>query len=343
MGYSTFHHPDTFRSSRSPATVAMTDCHPLATAVCVRPVSPYAISRVSRTRRKEKLRSVRRQSSVRCFAPNLHSQPPVPCSVNNDYSDKLNNFPSTPSEYAAYRAALKATPNTTFKPTIFSTPPIHVPFRSIPQTIPPVVNIIPTLSLNLGLGRVASSSCSSASTLSSFQPHRHNPPSLAPTATKRRRVSKSAIAEAQWWIRMYESLAWHIKQVEEQQLQPPFSQHELAFLERLEAQVRSRWYPIIERAERMARRDPPSSIAVSLEGLHSHAGSVEELGSALQPSGLYQGPTSSESSDPTTVMLGPTQLAAQAFLRRSQAGEKPMRRKRHISPGRSALRCEITV
>lgn len=284
----------------------------------------------------------------RCFSTNVtprhrHRQLstlPSPCLIDThdrDHPSKSANwFPSTPSEYEAYRANLNASSNNT---------PSSIP--RIPSTqyndavsSSPVINfVIPSLPLNLGLGRITVTPTSSSSP-SSSAPHRRQSlcPSLSTTNKSRRRVSKSDISEANWWIKMYESLVWHMQDCGEP------SSHELAFLERLENKVQCRWYPIAEKAREQSQcfRDDERlgrSRSLSRDGCSFAAASA----SVSQSAGREQGPAPQAPHHYHQPMLDPAQLAAQAILRRSQASQKPLRRKRFASPGCSALRREIAL
>lgn len=197
-----------------------------------------------------------------------------------------------------------------------NTPSTQAPCTIPKQPMPQAFSYIPPLSLSLGLCRIPSSP---------------PPPSVIATpnsvsssrSTKRRSVSKSDVAEARWRIKMYESLDWHSKQFRCQT-----TYHDRVFLDRLETQVRCRWYPIVGRSQ-------PQTTSES-QVLHEEHTTIAPLTSADVPVG-----ESNICSPPR--MLDPTQLAAQVILRRSHASGKPLRRRRHTSPGHSALRREVPL
>lgn len=309
--------------------------------------------------------------------PVLSTLPP-PCSIDtlaqNCSSKPASWFPSTPSEYQAYKAKLNASSDAA----VLSSSIPHVPSQQISSSQLTTVNfVIPSLPLNLGLCRIPP--------LSSSHSHKQSPLSSSSSSTTtttttittnskcRRRISKSDIAEANWWIKMYESLVWHMQD----QNVGDLSSHELAFLERLQTKVQRRWYPIAEKAAReqfkkkSSRQEHddddtslgPSSLSSSRDscalvscssGVSSVPVSISQ-GCIITMTNQTQAQPSSSQMDvdrpslrlspgtPPPPMLDPAQLAAQAILRRSQASQKPLRRKRFASPGCSALRREITL
>lgn len=275
----------------------------------------------------------------RCFSQNLirPQQPPTttssPCSI--DIRPKTPNevpsrLPSTPSEYQACRAKLDAPSKTTP-----SLSPITQQKHSFSS---PVINLIPSLPLNLELNRVSPASSLSSSVPTTPHPTRSFPSSLVKI---HRHISKSDISEARWWVKMYESLVWHMQQCEHQ----PWS-YELTFFTRLENMVQCRWYPIIKKVrdhgEKRSISDPMRLVKFS----GSHSLELSE-GVPIQTIMTRHNVPYSQSSRSTShhsQILDPAQLVAQAILRRHQlTSGRPLRRKRMPSPGRSSLGCEITL
>lgn len=305
-------------------------CHPLACPVGLNSTSSFASLALPRSRRKHsRMKTPKRICGARYYVSQdliLPQQYPTvsPLRPNDTRLEtpaevrEKNRFQLILSEYQLHKS----------KPDALSeTSPSLIP--SITQRkhsfSSPAINLIP-----LGLCRISQASSQVNSS-----------PSSRPTRiVSRKRISKSDISEARWWVKMYESFVWHMQQ---QRRSQPCS-YELAFFTRLENMVQRRWYPIMryyygERSP-IITRDPNES--------------ADPSGSCYSPKSAdkipirtrYQNTLNSQLSGSVfsdSQILDPAQLAAQAILRRHQLTSRRLRRKRTPSSGRSSLRSEMVL